>query len=324
MKLLTALTLFTSIVFAIDQDNTFTIALRQNLDRVQDLKQTLFDISDPTSYNYGKYLTANEINHELSYQDDISLVNIWLKENNVDCDFLGDAFKCRLNSNRITELFGVTYSSDMTPLSNYVIPKELQNAITFIEGLSNTPRNAITVKKSRVIPNTKDVDPGAITREVVKRVYNIPDNSKHLKQYHILDSSVGPIEFMSDTGYSSKDLNYSQFANDLSKNPVRPNHQIGPNDQPWDTESQLDIQIINWIANDAPLWFVVTDSWIYSWAVDFLNRKTVPYVVSLSYGWNEIDQCTLVHCNGSNSLEYVLRSNVELMKLGLRGISVLV
>ncbi|MCJ7638246.1 MAG: S53 family peptidase, partial [Nitrososphaeraceae archaeon] len=49
-----------------------------------------------------------------------------------------------------------------------------------------------------------------------------------------------------------------------------------------------------------------------------------PQVVSISWGWSEVDQCTFAKCNKDTSQEYVSRTNVELMKIGARGVSIVV
>jgi len=58
-----------------------------------------------------------------------------------------------------------------------------------------------------------------------------------------------------------------------------------------------------------------------------MNTQKVPLVASMSYGWNEEDQCEAgiggAECNqlGVDSKQYVTRVNTEFMKIGLRGVS---
>merc|ERR1711907_920397 len=68
---------------------------------------------------------------------------------------------------------------------------------------------------------------------------------------------------------------------------------------------------------------------LYDWATTFFNTKTVPYVVSHSYGWAESQQCASgigASCTtlGVDSQKYVSRVNVEYQKIGLRGVSIIV
>jgi len=76
----------------------------------------------------------------------------------------------------------------------------------------------------------------------------------------------------------------------------------------------------------------IDQGWAYELAYQVVNAQNVPMVMSFSYGWPEYYTCqsqiTYAQCgNGSNitnTMDYVNRSNVELQKLGLRGISLLV
>jgi tripeptidyl-peptidase-1 len=65
-------------------------------------------------------------------------------------------------------------------------------------------------------------------------------------------------------------------------------------------------------------------NWLYSWAVSFVNRETVPYTISLSYGWNAADQCDITLCTDESSKEYVKRVDYEFAKMALRGVTVVV
>jgi len=111
------------------------------------------------------------------------------------------------------------------------------------------------------------------------------------------------------------------------------NHIIGPNDptMPGD-ESTLDIQWIAATGIGATNWFWLEagTSWLYGFAVHFVNTDDVPLVISISYGWSEAEQCVDGIAGGEckqlgvNTTEYVARVNVEFQKIGLRGISMFV
>ncbi len=57
---------------------------------------------------------------------------------------------------------------------------------------------------------------------------------------------------------------------------------------------------------------------------DLATRKDIPEVISISYDWSEWDQCSITECNNETAKEYIERTNLEAMKLVLRGITVLV
>ncbi len=64
---------------------------------------------------------------------------------------------------------------------------------------------------------------------------------------------------------------------------------------------------------------------MYGWALDFYNRDRYPQVVSLSWGWNEEDQCDINNdCFDETSRQYVSRTNIEFMKLAAKGVTIVV
>jgi len=147
--------------------------------------------------------------------------------------------------------------------------------------------------------------------------------------YVMGNSSAGVIEF-EDQNFSPADL--AQFATDFGVNipPVASNHIVGQNDPTNpQIEATLDIQYILAVAQKAQSWFWLEgDSvWLYGFATHMFSTQTVPLVNSISYGWNEEDQCEngigAQECNalGVDSKGYVRRVNVEFQKIGLRGIS---
>jgi hypothetical protein len=57
-------------------------------------------------------------------------------------------------------------------------------------------------------------------------------------------------------------------------------------------------------------------------ALELFNLKEVPQVVSISYGWPEADSCdaavTGANCGSMSVAQWVNRTNLELVKVGLR------
>jgi hypothetical protein len=78
------------------------------------------------------------------------------------------------------------------------------------------------------------------------------------------------------------------------------------------------------LALNSTFWFWTVDRWMYEFATQLFNAKAFPLVVSMSWGWPEPDQCQIVDCsNGQTSFSYVNKVNVEFVKLGLKGITLL-
>jgi len=93
---------------------------------------------------------------------------------------------------------------------------------------------------------------------------------------------------------------------------------------------------IEWIASTGLAgtnWFWLNggeNTWLFGWATKFFSAANVPWINSLSYGWAEDDQCAVgigsAECTKLklDSTGYVTRVNAEFMKIGLRGVTLVV
>lgn len=304
----------------------FYIALRQNENGVRRLERFILDhLSNPDSNQYGQYLTRSQIDwYTRTDPQDMNRVLNWLTSNSVTyCRIYADAIRCEADVPTINRLFGVNmmkYTHKPTGYITwrssraYTLPQDLEDCIVFVDGISNKPHIPETFRVSRT--DSPRADPGSVSREVLMRMYNISDTSTGPSV------SVGAMEFQGGDGFSNSDLLMSEVANGVAKNPISDNHIIGTNNNP-DVESELDVQVMFWASDDATLWYEDFDGWMYGWAIDFHNRKDKPEVVSLSWGWNEVDQCQIDSCNNETSRTYVNRCNIEFMKITASGTTIL-
>ena len=53
------------------------------------------------------------------------------------------------------------------------------------------------------------------------------------------------------------------------------------------------------------------------------NTDTIPDVISMSWGWDEDEQCSIAKCSNESVATYINRVNIEYIKLGLRGVSII-
>jgi len=99
------------------------------------------------------------------------------------------------------------------------------------------------------------------------------------------------------------------------------------------TEPTLDVQYITSHGLGAKTYFWTIDGWMYTFATEIFNQQNPegPLVNSISYAWPEGDQCDpmlLSECaygnefNGNSGL-YMNATNIEWMKLGLKGHTIL-
>lgn len=300
-----------------DNNISFIIALKQN--NINLLSTLANSVSEPESLNYGKYLDINTINDIIapSY-DDKQHINSWLNNNKIGIikDY-GDALYVKGNIKDVSRAFKIIilpFRSSFQFVGEYLIPSELKNIVSFIEGLSNRQ-----YKRIKVNPKVKsnDIDNGYVGRESLAGLYNINLNIT------VNNVSVGLVEYTGSNGFNQDGLINSELMNSENKNPIKNSSIIGDMDGE-DVESQLDVTASSIVAPGVDLWYWKVDSWLYSFAVDFFNNKTVPDVISMSWGWAEDDQCSIEICTNETSKDYVNRVNNEYMKIALRGITITV
>lgn len=271
------------------------------------LEEKLLDISNPKSNNYRNYLSIDYIKHFSSPSEKIRKPVIdWINNNSLDCLDFGDSFKCKSTIKKAAMVWNL--KSGMVK-----IPSFLNNKIMFVEGLNikhlfKKQIKSINKKYSSIQP-----DSGYVGLEVLRRLYQIPEVT--------VEGSIASIEYQGDSGFSQSDLDTNNQLNGLKSNKV--NNIVGT-DTMADTETELDLQMESIVANGAEVWFWDDDGWLLSFASNFFNTKKVPSVISMSWGWAEDQQCQITTCNNLTSKEYVNRVNQEYVKIGLRGISILV
>lgn len=322
------LSIYADSVHTEDEVNFF-VALRQNEAGVYALEKLILnELSNIESPNYGNYLTIEEVdNYVRSDPHDVKMVLKWLNRcgnhdthanynnDNIDCQVYVDALQCRGPKKVVYDCFDMGEQSEF-----YTVPDYLLDSIEFVEGLIDRGyTNSHHIRKSLTL-GPSDADIGSVTREVLMRMYSLYPATADS------NVSVGAMEFMDSSysdGFSNTNLVESQTANGVPANPVAEDHIIGTVHNP-DMESTLDVQVMYWADSSATLWYEASPNWMYGWATSFYNRKEVPEVVSISWGWDEMDQCSITKCTNETSQQYVARANTEFMKIVARGITILV
>ncbi len=295
-------------------DKTIYIALPQQNTHV--LQELLDDVSDINSPNYGHYLTAKEIANIVSApkEDRAKVIDFLLFEGMEVIDF-GDSLKVTGTQEKINQLF---QNNGQT----YTVPEQIQDHVVFIEGLIKKvyPRNSKMTQdpnaSNAASESSKYSNPasGYAAREVVERVYSIDLNSSNI-------TSIAAIEYQGNSGFRWQDMELSQK---MSGVPIyNVSYVVGKNHL-QDTESALDMQEIAQIASGSDIWYWENKEWLYAFAVNFFNAEKIPDVVSMSWGWAEREQCAIAQCNGTDSQVYIQRVNVEYLKIGLRGTTIVV
>jgi len=320
-KLISFFALFITNCFAIPETTiNFTIALRQQHTNL--LENYLLEISDTSSPLYGHTIDEpNFINMIVAPSlKERENVKSWLSKYKINIikDNL-DSLNCNGEYSDVEQLFGVkliklNYGANerVMSLTNYQVPDQLSYSIDFVEGITYKyyPRSRVNVR------DQDNVDNRYAGREVIARLYNISNLSNLSNKV-----SLASIEYQGQSGFNADDLLTNQEMNNVAKNNIT--HIVG-NDAYPDEESQLDVQMMGINAPNASIWFWDGNDWLYSLAVNMVNNKTLPDVISMSWGWSESDQCSVTQCNQTTSKQYVDRVNVEYIKLGIRGVTITV
>jgi len=324
----------------------FVIALPQR--NVAKLEEMYWDRTNPSSDNWRNWMTPQEILAIIAPEKAVvAPVLSWLKKNEVShVEFHGDAIRGTAPVATLTTMFEAHFfvfqhasGARIVRASGEIsVPEEIANSIVFVEGLTNFPVKHYSMNK-RPVQTEKAAEVGKrqiwdwdsyIVPQTLWNIYSI-DNTTRITS---ANNSQAVIEWEGQS-FSPSDLKqYEKLMAVPALNMPTPNHIIGPNkpNNPGD-ESTLDIE---WIASTGLAgtnWFWLNageNTWLYGWATKFFSTPKVPWINSISYGWAEFDQCEpgigkeecaklKVKSDG-----YVMRVNTEFMKIGLRGVTLVV
>lgn len=276
------------------------------------LRRLLDDISNPTSVNYGKWMSPKQINLLVSPPvEHQTQVLEWVSAYNVDSvKNYGDSIVFSAERPVLNQMFNLTGEQEES-LTGYTIPEHLRHAIEFVEMFTRQIPHNTKINVTRLDNKTDDRYFG---REPLLHMYNVSDIN--------LQGNVSGclVEYQNNSGYTDNDVYKSQTANSQSENRVE---VIVGSNYAFDDESELDVQLMSQAADGIRLWYWNSPYWLYSFAVDFYNTEDVPDVVSMSWGWAEDSQCSIIDCRNISSQQYVERVNNEYLKISLRGTTLL-
>jgi hypothetical protein len=309
-----------SITRKLHNDEKVKFSLIFDNENIDILKEKYNNISNPFHYSYGQYMTFDEINEIINPSHNIYKdIQIENYKNNFDCKFYGDSFNCIANVFDVQKIFNVNlfeFTNNnikiFKSINDYTIPKEYSK-VKFIDGLSNQ-LFPLARKKINNIKNTV-ADNRFYAQEVVNRKYNISYNARN-------NVSVVAWEFM-EGGYVQEYMRKSQLYNNITPRNVS---LVNGVNAPDDIETDLDLEmLLNY--GGVNVYYGETNGWLIEGYYDMLNLaldKKLPDIISISYGWSEYDQCSVTTCNNYTSQQYVMQTNINFLKLGLLGYTLVV
>lgn len=300
---------------------SLTVAVKQQ--NLAQLEQIFWEVSTPSSPQYGKFLTAAEVSAlVMPSQESINSVVNWLTSYGVQHKSLEftrsmDFIKFSVPISIATELLStkyVTYKHTtkgtvlIKAAGEYKIPAHLKNHIDFVAGHIGFPLPSRPIYVSA--SSDAQVNPTALRTR-----YNVTANLVGTAA----NNSYAVAEFQAQY-YSPTDLKmFFQDAVPFYPNGYNIDHVVGGNTASAPgVEASLDIQYIMGVAPGITSWFwsnpetdFFTD--MVNWLAQIDNTPDAPLVHSVSYGSQSQLPSGAIHD----------RVDVEFQKIGARGVSII-
>jgi len=297
----------------------FTISLHHR--NVDVMEKELLAISDPTNPRYGQYYSFEQVNELVAPSDEqVEAVVRWVENFGSPIFSLGkDYAHVEMSVSNAEKLFGIKLMMFQHPrrvspiirsVTEFCLPAHLVHAVHFVDGLFDFPffRSG---SQARSNDSPKALKPADLY------VYYTVTEAKSA----VYPSSQAPVQFGANY-FNYTDLQAFEKAYVPAIVGQTVNQVYGVNtDTKTSLEANLDVQYIIAMGNNVntsvyiqpcgALQSIVNCFLDYTYVVG--NQTTPPLVHSISYG----------EYGGSYDNNTVQRLNQQFMKMGLRGISIL-
>ena len=332
------------------------VLFRKSNAALKQLEERFWAVSDPAHADYGKFLTGVDVKNIVQVpQSSIDSVVHWFKTESPSCSTNvgpdGDSLRVQMpaaDASRMfkTELkvYGHASVEQALPIirtpSPYSIPQELAGIIEMVGNLRHFPpvwtlqyddvaegRKTVAEKGEDSSDDwpmdcgkcSKGLFGNRVTPAVLTQAYSLGEAPNGTAKGSIAVAEFTQVYWdQEDLNLFAKDCNIKNFTLDMhgDNEPkqcfvsiiIRPN---------LCKEALLDIETIKGISGTIPLSNYYTKQYsILDWTETLLalEQADLPLVQSVSYGNDESQQ---------SSTSYMLSVNVQLQKLGVRGVSVL-
>ncbi|KAI0321292.1 family S53 protease [Amylostereum chailletii] len=297
---------------------TLRLGLAQN--NIEGLQAALMDVSTPSSANYGKHLSKDEVNAYVApKQGTVDAVQAWLSNNGLNStslspagDWLGfqttvEQANALLDANFLTFTHQAT-GKTITRTLSYSIPASLKEHLNFVHptvtftspsgsGLPLVFTPLTAAQKSGLTTNAAPASCDiAITPECVQDIYGIPSTPATSSS-----NELGVSGFIEQYANQADLANFlQQFRPDLPDSTTFSLQTIDDGQNPQDPddagiEANLDTQYTVGIASGVPTVFISvgedTQDGDLGGFLDIINfllgEDSPPNVLTTSYGFNE-------------------------------------
>ncbi|KAI5616812.1 tripeptidyl-peptidase 1 precursor [Silurus asotus] len=309
------------------QEMELTFALKQqNVDRLQNLLQL---VSDPDSQQYGKFMTLEEVASLVRpSQLTEKAVWTWLKGHGIqNCHTVltGDFLQCTMTAQVAETLLPGTEfhrykKGDQTLMrssSQYSVHEDVSDHLDFVGGVLRFPMAGKEIAEAWTGPGQSEkAFHLGVTPSTLRARYNLTASDIG----HAANNSQAVAQFL-EQYYHPADLAefMSIFARGFN-HMTEVDRVVGTQEGgKAGVEASLDVEYIMSSGANISTWVFTnpgrheTQEPFLQWMLLLSNMSAVPWVHTISYGDDE----------DSLSTAYMNRINVEFMKAGLRGISML-
>eukprot|EP00475_Leptophrys_vorax_P024994 TRINITY_DN3477_c0_g3_i1.p1 TRINITY_DN3477_c0_g3~~TRINITY_DN3477_c0_g3_i1.p1 ORF type:complete len:556 (-),score=135.41 TRINITY_DN3477_c0_g3_i1:72-1739(-) len=286
---------------------------QNNLDQIEEM---LWDRSNPSSANYGKWLTKAQVGEITHNQEAHQAVRDFLDRHKIsieqDNEF-GEYIRASMPVEQAEQMFQTqffTYRSSfhdfsITRTTHFTVPDELVKHLHFVEHMTSFPAVSRPVIGSYTLP--------LVTPSLIYQTYGIPSTLK------ATSGATQSIYGSLGQSFSPQDLTEFQIKYKLDQ--VAVSKVVGDNspescyDDDSDAcgEASLDVQYIMAVAQGAETTYWYDEDFVH-WIMSVADESHPPLVHSISYGAQE-------HVNVAPTFRAF---STEAMKLGLRGVSIIV
>jgi tripeptidyl-peptidase I len=309
------------------------------------LEKRLLTVSDPTSEDYGKYFSREELTKFLAVSDEqVKTVRRFLgvRDSKLTVSPHKDAIEATMSCAQAEAIFRVelfsythihTNTTTVRASQRYSVPSTVAPYLSIVSGLSSVPIRRFRLKlsgSSQSVNSGFQGSPwkscsancdGQIVPSVLQSQYRIPTSTIPATA---IASGMAVAEFASN--WDQEGLNAFANACALPVN-LTVDRMVGTNGAgicqsrhggPTCAEAMLDITYIKALAGNIKLTdvFQSNEFSIQKWALEVaqMSDREIPLVQSVSFGEDEHEL---------PSVPYMNECNVEFQKLGLRGVTIL-
>ncbi|EPS94287.1 hypothetical protein FOMPIDRAFT_1134693 [Fomitopsis schrenkii] len=299
-----------------DADTVLSLRLGLVSENTDKLIETLYDVSTPSSPNYGQHLSRSDAAALLSPSpESVQAVNAWLAENDLDATTIspgGDWLAIQVPVSKANEMLSADFSvfahaqsgTQSIRTLQYSIPEDLVGHLQLVHptttfAQATSPKLPLNAKKAAISPKQKRqsacsdyVDPACL-----QELYGIPTTAVSNNDPLVV---TGYIEQYPSPDDMSNFL--SNYRTDISSSTTWTIVELDggsydPND-PGD-EADLDVEYTVGLATGVPVYFISvgedTNDGVFGFldtANYVLSNLSSAYVMTTSYGSDESDIST--------------------------------